>query len=202
MKNYYDELEVSKNASQEVITKAYKVLAKKYHPDMVEESHKQEAEEKFKKISEAYETLSNKTSRDSYDEELKRLQPEVNVDDYQRLVKNNQLLQQELQQLKAKLSSLNQSTNTHTSSTTPQYQTPPSAQYRKVVYTPPQPSYRKPTFFERLKFKAHNLFKNALAVLLTIAFIFILFFILLHIPYTKKLLLNDMGFSLFFNIFQ
>ena len=46
MKNYYDELEVSKNASKEVIEKVYKVLAKKYHPDMNQGDSKKEAEEK------------------------------------------------------------------------------------------------------------------------------------------------------------
>lgn len=37
MKNYYEILEVNENASKEVIDKAYKVLAKKYHPDLQEE---------------------------------------------------------------------------------------------------------------------------------------------------------------------
>ena len=102
MKNYYDELEVSKYASKEVITKAYKVLAKKYHPDMANENQKQEAEERFKKISVAYETLSNENSRKAYDEELARLEPEIDQEEYQKLVRTNQLLQQELQQLKLK----------------------------------------------------------------------------------------------------
>ena len=34
MKNYYEILQVNENASQEIIEKAYKVLAKKYHPDL------------------------------------------------------------------------------------------------------------------------------------------------------------------------
>lgn len=44
MKNYYEELEVSRNASNEIISRAYKVLAKKYHPDTTTEN-KQLAEE-------------------------------------------------------------------------------------------------------------------------------------------------------------
>ena len=47
MKNYYEILEVNKKASQETISKVYKFLAKKYHPDANPEN-KQEAEEKFK----------------------------------------------------------------------------------------------------------------------------------------------------------
>ena len=42
MKKYYEILEVDKNASQEVIEKAYKTLAKKYHPDLQQGSKKQE----------------------------------------------------------------------------------------------------------------------------------------------------------------
>ena len=45
MKNYYEILEVNENASKEVIDKAYKVLAKKYHPDLQEESCRRENKE-------------------------------------------------------------------------------------------------------------------------------------------------------------
>ena len=44
-KNYYEWLEISKNASPEVIEKAYKALVKKYHPDLQEGESKKEAEE-------------------------------------------------------------------------------------------------------------------------------------------------------------
>ena len=54
MKNYYEILEVNENASKEVIDKAYKVLAKKYHPDLQEEKNKKAAEEKIKSLNEAY----------------------------------------------------------------------------------------------------------------------------------------------------
>ena len=69
MKDYYELLEVSQNASDEVIARAYKVLAKKYHPDMNPENPK-EAEAKFKEITEAYEILSDPTKKKSYDNEL------------------------------------------------------------------------------------------------------------------------------------
>lgn len=66
-KNYYDLLQVNKNASPEIIEKAYKVLAKKYHPDLQPETNKKEAENILKEINEAYEILSNPERRKAYD---------------------------------------------------------------------------------------------------------------------------------------
>lgn len=57
MKNYYKILELKEGASEEEIKKAYKKLAKKYHPDL--NQNNKEAEAKFKEISEAYEALMN-----------------------------------------------------------------------------------------------------------------------------------------------
>ena len=69
LKDYYELLEVSQNASDEVIARAYKVLAKKYHPDM-NPDNKEEAESKFKEITEAYEILSDPEKKKSYDNDL------------------------------------------------------------------------------------------------------------------------------------
>lgn len=70
MKTLYEILEVSENASQEIIEKAYKVLAKKYHPDLQPQEKKQEAEKTMKMLNEAYCVLSNPIKRKSYDEKL------------------------------------------------------------------------------------------------------------------------------------
>ena len=64
-KNYYDILGVNKNASDDEIKKAYRSLAKKYHPDLNQNSA--EAAEKLKEVNEAYEVLSDKTKRSNYD---------------------------------------------------------------------------------------------------------------------------------------
>ena len=66
--DYYDILEVSPKASIEVIEKAYRVLAMKYHPDTAPENMSSiEAEEMMKKLNEAYEILSNSILRADYD---------------------------------------------------------------------------------------------------------------------------------------
>lgn len=60
---YYQILELQNNATDEEVKKAYKKMAIKYHPDKhasSSEQEKKEAEEKFKKIAEAYEVLTNK----------------------------------------------------------------------------------------------------------------------------------------------
>ncbi len=63
--DYYKELGVERNASNEQIKKAYRKLAMKYHPDRTKGD--KAAEDKFKKISEAYAVLSDKEKRKQYD---------------------------------------------------------------------------------------------------------------------------------------
>jgi DnaJ-class molecular chaperone len=65
LKNYYDSLGVPESSTQEEIKKAYRKLASKYHPD--KNSGSKDAEEKFKEIAEAYETLGNPDKRKVYD---------------------------------------------------------------------------------------------------------------------------------------
>ncbi|AFN65209.1 molecular chaperone DnaJ [Mycoplasma wenyonii str. Massachusetts] len=63
-KDFYDVLGLSKSATPEEIKKAYRKLAKEYHPDI---NKSEGAEEKFKKINEAYEVLSDPEKRANYD---------------------------------------------------------------------------------------------------------------------------------------
>uniref|UniRef100_A0A7V4LCF2 J domain-containing protein n=1 Tax=Desulfobacca acetoxidans TaxID=60893 RepID=A0A7V4LCF2_9BACT len=65
--DYYRLLGVERTATPEEIKKAYRKLAQKYHPDKAK-GNKKDAEERFKKISEAYAVLSNPEKRKEYDE--------------------------------------------------------------------------------------------------------------------------------------
>jgi len=65
-KDYYKVLDVPESASEAVIKKAYRRLAKKYHPDV--NKGNPEAEARFKDVSEAYGVLSDKNKRDQYDQ--------------------------------------------------------------------------------------------------------------------------------------
>ena len=66
-KDYYEILGVSKSASDDELKKAYRKLAKQWHPD-ANPDNKEEAEKKFKEIGEAYEVLSNPEKRKMYDQ--------------------------------------------------------------------------------------------------------------------------------------
>ncbi|MEM7034914.1 MAG: molecular chaperone DnaJ, partial [Chloroflexota bacterium] len=63
-RDFYDVLGVNRDASANDIKKAYRKLARQYHPDVSEEA---EAEDKFKEVNEAYEVLSDQSKRSAYD---------------------------------------------------------------------------------------------------------------------------------------
>ena len=64
-KDYYKILGVARDASADDIKKAYRKLARKYHPDVSKEKN---AEESFKEVSEAYETLRDPEKRAAFDQ--------------------------------------------------------------------------------------------------------------------------------------
>src|SRR5262249_17425248 len=65
-RDYYEILGVARNAKEEEIKKAYRKLARKYHPDL--NPNNKQSEEKFKEIQEAYEGLGDATKRQKYDQ--------------------------------------------------------------------------------------------------------------------------------------
>ena len=65
-RDYYEVLGVDKSASEDEIKRAYKKMARKYHPDLNPDN--KEAEEKFKEVNEAYEVLSDANKKARYDQ--------------------------------------------------------------------------------------------------------------------------------------
>ena len=165
--NYYDILQVNKNASKEIIEKAYKTLVKKYHPDLQENNIKIEYEEKIKKINEAYEVLSNSEKRKSYDLTLK--QSEISINDYNSLYQENIKLKNNLNFLKQKLNNVNYNNNN--------YNTVNSYYQNDYIQTSKKQLYQ---------FKYKTMFKNLISLFITILVIIIIIYILWHIPFTKN----------------
>ncbi len=79
LRNYYEILGVSKDATNEEIKKSFRRLARKYHPDV--NPGNEDAEEKFKDINEAYDTLSDESKRLEFDQRFfgksKRFNPRI-----------------------------------------------------------------------------------------------------------------------------
>ena len=73
--NFYAVLGIPQDADDETIRSAYRILARRYHPDRGAGS----SAEKFRQVNEAYETLIDPGSRQSYDLSLQRPKPQVTV---------------------------------------------------------------------------------------------------------------------------
>lgn len=98
MEDYYKILEVNKDASPEIIEKVYKILVKKYHPDLQKGQAKIDAEEKIKKINQAYDVLSDPIKREEYDN--LNFSSNISEENYNELIKENIRLKNELNYFK------------------------------------------------------------------------------------------------------
>lgn len=192
-KNYYDILEVNKNASPEIIEKAYKTLVKKYHPDLQTSNLKNEYEEKIKEINEAYEVLSNPEKRKTYDIELKN--NEISQEDYNNLYYENTELRNEINYLK------NNNYQTQNNIQQPQsYQTTNNKnninqeeinqRINNAVNKAYYDAYIQDLKNRGYKIKYKKTFKDFIALILTILIILFIGFILWQIPFTRQHLIN------------
>ncbi len=203
-KNYYKILEVDSNASPEVIEKAYKTLAKKYHPDLQEESQKESAGEKLKEINEAYEILSNPESRANFDKIL--LDTTISSEDFNKIANENKQLHEELNNLKYNnnlrrdSNYSNQNLNNFNIEQQIELERIRQEEYQKQLeYESQMQVARKKAYYDayiqdlknrgyKVKYKKtpRDLFKNFIALILTL---FILFLIL-QLPFVKSFFID------------
>ena len=185
--NYYEILEVNKNASPEIIEKAYKTLVKKYHPDLQQDENKNKYEEKIKKINEAYDILSDSEKRKNYDLNLKNT--EISINDYNSLYQENINLKNNLNILKEKLNYLNNIQNNYEKNNlnynnlenNKNYSENNNINYNDINYT---------NYFSNFFVNIKNKLKDLFAFFITILIIIFIFFILWHIPFTKNYLIK------------
>lgn len=191
MKNYYELLEVDIKASKEIIDKAFKVLAKRYHPDTQPEEKKAWAEEIFKELNEAYEVLSNEEARKKYDIEL----------DYdknraiQALCAKNKHLENLVESLQTELNEL-KNEQTSTINNFANYYTKRINDYQNYysnlnsndshVNTPSDDTVYYNTNFSRIR----NIAKSLITFIITIFFMIFIGFLLWKIPFTNSFLIN------------
>ncbi len=189
-KNYYDILEVNKNASPEIIEKAYKTLVKKYHPDLQENNLKSIYEEKIKKINEAYDILSNQEKRKNYDLFLKN--NEISNDDYNNLKNENINLKNEINYLKNNYKKNLNYNNLENNNINNNYENlnKINEEINNTLNKAYYDAYIQDLKNRGYKINYENYFKNFIALILTIIFILIIGFILWHIPFTKNYLIN------------
>ena len=216
MENYYEILQVSSNATKEIIDKAYKTLAKKYHPDANPPEKKGWAEDNFKKINEAYETISDQDKRAKYDEQLEKAKQKVEQERYNRLYEQNEELKRELNNLRRiqarnvgvnNIQSQNKAENNNIQ--TDFYKNLQQDIDRKVkqsinkayhdAYIQRMRDYGyKIRYKKTLKEKLKGLF----AMLTTIAIIAIVLFVLLQIPSFRNHVESNEVYQIFVKIFN
>lgn len=184
--NYYEILEVDKNASPEIIKKAYTTLAKKYHPDLQNDDVKHLYEEKLKLINEAYETLSDEEKRKKYDLTI--------VDNYAMLEENLSKLSKENEFLRNQYknsfteqkNSYNEPTNNATSQNN--YKEEQIRKAREQAYHDAYIQDLKNRGY-RIKYKKEpkDYFKNFIALCLTLFILFMLY----QLPFIKNFFVNN-----------
>ena len=192
MKNYYEILEVDRNASKEIIEKAYKTLAKKYHPDIHEKNQKVKAEEKMKLINEAYSVLSDENQKAEYDKQLEK--NTISKELYQELVQENIELKRKMQNNTiANNQYINQQYVNYSQPATNR-QTYNQQEYNQKINQAVNRAYHD-AYIQDLKNRGYKIRykktlkeygKNLLALVLTI----LIFLVIVQIPFIKKFFVN------------
>ena len=182
-KNYYDILQINQNASPEIIEKAYKTLAKKYHPDLQEENNKKEAEEILKEINEAYEILSNPDKKALYDQNLKNetISSNINLNSFNTTYnKNSQPNQEDIDRIKKEQQELEYKRQ--------------QLQYQEQIENARQKAYHD-AYIQDLKNRGYRIkykksFKDYLKGIISIIIVIIILILLWHVPFIQNFFIN------------
>ena len=201
MKNYYEILEVDRNASKEIIEKAYKTLAKKYHPDVQEANQKTMAEEKMKLINEAYSILSDEYKKEEYDKQLK--DNTISKEEYQEIVQENIELKRKIQNNlnnNTKINQQNINYNQYRNNRVINNETQNNnSAYNQKVYEEQVNQAVKKAYYDAYirdlknrgyKIKYKKTFKEYLKDLIALVLTLLIFLIILQIPFVKRYFSN------------
>lgn len=201
-KNYYEILEVDKNASKEIIDKAYKTLAKRYHPDLQTQEGKEQKEEMMKKVNEAYDVLSDENKRTAYNQQL--ASQNVSMDEYQKILLENELLKQQLETARQNIQN-NRVHQQNTYSNEQRNTTPNVGQ--QTNFTANQP-YQNPYVQTRKQYRTRRrlTFKQLIKIIGVIVGVILLCALIYQIPPVKEYFNNMYEENIFFkalvNIFK
>ena len=201
-KNYYEILEVDKNASKEIIDKAYKTLAKRYHPDVQTQEGKEQKEELMKKVNEAYDVLSDENKRTAYNQQL--ASQNVSMDEYQKILLENELLKQQLETARQNIQN-NRVYQQNTYSNEQRNTTPNVGQ--QTNFTANQP-YQNPYVQTRKQYRTRRrlTFKQLIKIIGVIVGVILLCALIYQIPPVKEYFNNMYEENIFFkalvNIFK
>ena len=201
-KNYYEILEVDKNASKEIIDKAYKTLAKRYHPDLQTQEGKEQKEEMMKKVNEAYDVLSEENKRTAYNQQL--ASQNVSIDEYQKILLENELLKQQLETARQNIQN-NRVYQQNTYSNEQRNTTPNVGQ--QTNFTANQP-YQNPYVQTRRQYRTRRrlTFKQLIKIIGVIVGVILLCALIYQIPPVKEYFNNMYEENIFFkalvNIFK
>lgn len=198
-KNYYEILEIDKKASPEIVEKAYKILVKKYHPDLQKGEQKQKCEEKLKIINEAYEIISNPEKRAKYNIEIEKEQytkeddfysntqypPEDNYNSYQNNTQQNSESYKQPQQNYQNLDELVKQARRQA-----EYERQYNQQINRAVNQAYHDAYIQDLKNRGYKIKYKKTFKNYLNGFLSLLIFALLVFIIWQIPFVKNFFIN------------
>lgn len=207
-KNYYEILEVDRNASPEVIEKAYKTLVKKYHPDLQDDMNKSASEEILKKINEAYDTLTDPTLKSAYDAKLDATT--ISQEKYNEMYQQNQNLKDRLHNLQQHMNqarNYNQSSNSNYQNSNIDYnaaQNTPSntdqneaqqrykrdLEYEQQINQARQKAYHD-AYIQDLKNRGYKIrykktFSDYVKGIISIAIVIFVLYLVWHIPFVQN----------------